>query len=439
MRQYLSLFKSLSSVRASKIFPLFVQEGEPCGAPLADSLTLQKINRLASDITAIVQRTGEVNECSFSSRNFHGLKKQDFLENGFVEFVHIADRPACLSAFSQAAHSSEQVLVELRLRCHPNSETSEFFIWVELACTALEGVGDTGDGEGQVLCLVRDISRWKERESELLARETVMREQIETRTRLLVNMSRELRTPLNTIIGFSEMMKLPGVTAQNEQQMVEYAGIIFNSGQDLLGVVDEVLDMSQFDAGQYKLDPQIFHISDLVSASVELVQFEATQNDVRFTITGHEDDLQMNADWAACKQALAGLLAAQIKGVSGGQVHLMVKADKGYVSFVVAALRYPGPQEPLAFIAGLQMKKFIDLVSGELDITLDMSDRNEVALRLPQNLFPGQEHLFPDQASLASDKENLCSDKKIGNKQNGKMFALGPGPDERTEEFKKTA
>ena len=380
LRQVLSLFKSLQFARSSLIaWPIGARTG--AATSLDNGFSLQKIASLGSDFVTVVQRTGEVDDCSFSSQNFHGLDKSDLLDSGFMELVHVGDRPACLAAFSQAVHEKQQVQVELRLRCHPNEDTGNYFRWMELVCSPLE----SAEAE-QILCLARDISRWKEREAHLIAREQVARDQIETKTRLLVNMSHELRTPLNTIIGFSQMMKLPGVTAQNERQMVEYAGIIFDSGQDLLGVVDEVLDMSQFDAGEYELAPEIFSVSDLVSASVELVQLEATEKNVRFLITGHEDDLQMNADLAACKQALCELLAAQIKGAAGGRVLLKVEMGNGTVRFVVTASVPDTGGQDLDFNAGLQLKNFVDVLSGTLKVTDSQSGRNEVVLQLPQNL-----------------------------------------------------
>ncbi len=380
MRQVRSLLKSLQIAHPS--FNAWRDNAHPCSKASLDSgAYLQKIARLGSDFVAIVQRTGELDDCTFSNDNFHGIDKRDLLGKGFLGLVHIGDRPACLAAFSEAVHSKQQVLVELRLHCHPTQDTSGYFCWIELVCSPLE---DTNDG--RVLCLARDISRWKEREAELINREQAVREQIECKPRLLVNMSHELRTPLNTIIGFSQMMKLPGMTSHNEQQMVEYAGIIFDSGQDLLGVVDEVLDMSQFDAGEYELAPEIFSVSGLVSASVELVQSEAQEKNVRFVITGHAEELQMNADLAACKQALAGLLAAQIKSVAGGRVHLRVRAAPGVLRLVVSASRSDTDDQELDFEAGLQLQNFVDLLSGTLKVTEHHNDRIEVVLNLPQNL-----------------------------------------------------
>ena len=407
LRQVLSLLKSHWFARPS-LNLWGAPKREDFAPSLANSSTIEKIARLGSDFVVLIERTGEVGDCSFSSKNFHGLDEQDLLDSGFMELVHVADRPACLGAFSQAIHNNEQVLVELRLRCHPQEDTSDYFCWVELVCSSIEGVD-----EDQVLCLARDISHWKEREAELIAREQTAREQIDTKTRLLVNMSHELRTPLNTIIGFSQMMKLPAITAQNEQQMMEYAGIIFDSGQDLLGVVDEVLDISQFDAGEYDLQPQIFSVSDLVSTSVELVQFEATEKNVRFLITGHEDDLQMNADWTASKQALGALLSAQINGAAGGRVHLKVKTHEESVKFIVTATLLNGEDEPIGFQAGLQLKNFVDLLSGELNVTINDNARNEVVLSLPQNLYE--------------------------NRDNSKIVSITPLLDEPVRSWKKTA
>ena len=90
LRQVLSLFKSHWFARPSLIaWPI----GARAETSLESGFSLQKIVRLGSDFVTVVQRTGEVDDCSFSSQNFHGLDKSDLLDSGFMELVHVGDRP----------------------------------------------------------------------------------------------------------------------------------------------------------------------------------------------------------------------------------------------------------------------------------------------------------------------------------------------------------
>ena len=327
LRQYFSLFANTAfkSTKGAQI----ARESTENGYSLEHNDALRQIAGAGCDLVSMHHRTGEVIDCSFSDLTFHGLERGDLQGAAFLERVHIADRPAFLGALSQACHGNEKVRVELRLSCPSMDGAADYFCWIEMACSSLREPGRRDDeGGAPVMCVTRDITHFKEREQELidLQRETL--ETLEIKTRLLSNMSHELRTPLNAIIGFSEMMKLPGITAQNEQQMVEYAGFINDSGRHLLGVVDEVFEFSQLAEGQSRGAPRNFSLGDLVSASMELVQLEAEEKKQRLVIGEYDEALEMNADWQVCKQVLVALLVAQIDagihcgaGLSGGSGH----------------------------------------------------------------------------------------------------------------------
>lgn len=386
MHQYFSLFRGHLSADQAGV-SCVEHDGNVHNNSLENNDTLRQIAKVGSDFVTVHRRTGDVDDCSFSTQNFHGLQQGDLLDGGFMERVHIADRPACLGAFSRACHDGGKVHVELRLRCPSPDRASDFFRWIEMTCTAFEADEHDMSGERQVLCVNRDITRWKQREEQLMALEQTAQESIETKTRFLSNMSHELRTPLNAIIGFSEMMKLPGITAQNEQQMVEYAGIIHESGRHLLGVVDEVLDMSQLEAGEYKVNPEIFNLADLVNASVELVQFEAEEKSVRVIIHGLDETLQMNADLRACKLALVELLAGRIKMASvRDKIHLAIKTDEHFIIFVATGSQLHHEKEFCSFSVGRQLQKFVGLLQGSLHVELNDAGQDEVALRLPTGL-----------------------------------------------------
>ena len=363
LRQYLSLFASRVAAE-----PVEVGRGqnplssEPQGVENSD--ILRQLVRLGGDFVAVLQRNGDVRDCSLSTDDFRGLTADDLRAGGFLQRIHILDRPAFLAALSCAVHDQRESSLEVRLRTPSIEGQPDYFCWIELACTANDTVVGDELGDQQILCLARDISRWKERERELVAENRSAHEMIDSKSRFLTTISHALRTPLNSIIGFSDMMKLPGLVAQDEQQMIEYASIINDSGRHLLGVVDEVLDMSQFEAGQYRLDPQIFRVADLVKAALELVQFEAEDKGIRFVVSAIDQDLQMNADWPACKQALVVYLAAQIKTAPTGKLQLDVMGLEGFVEFRLTGCQsYEEPSE-LGQLGGVQLQAFTELLSG---------------------------------------------------------------------------
>ncbi|WP_017930129.1 sensor histidine kinase [Robiginitomaculum antarcticum] len=140
--------------------------------------------------------------------------------------------------------------------------------------------------------------------------------------------SHELRTPLNAIIGFSDMMRsrlfgpLPG-------KYSEYADLIHDSGQHMLDLLGDVLDMSKIEAGQYTLTYDNFDLADVVRSSVKMVGPQADNAEVLI-----EPDIQdrtgllISADRRAVRQILLNLLSNAIKfSEKGGRIVLKVSAN----------------------------------------------------------------------------------------------------------------
>ncbi len=146
------------------------------------------------------------------------------------------------------------------------------------------------------------------------------------KTLFFAGVSHELRTPLNAIIGFSDMMRsrlfgpLPGKYA-------EYANLIHDSGQHMLDLIGDVLDMSKVEAGKYELHYDKFDIADVIRSSLKMVQPSADA--VELTLSADIDvkhDLLVEADRRAVRQILLNLLSNAIKFTpKGGRVVVSAK------------------------------------------------------------------------------------------------------------------
>ena len=100
----------------------------------------------------------------------------------------------------------------------------------------------------------------------------------------LANMSHELRTPLNAIIGFSQVLREGMVGDVNEKQ-TEYLNDILSSGQHLLSLINDVLDLSKVEAGQVELQVAPFSLQDALERGVSMVREQATTSHCRFDPT----------------------------------------------------------------------------------------------------------------------------------------------------------
>ena len=142
----------------------------------------------------------------------------------------------------------------------------------------------------------------------------------------LANMSHELRTPLNAIIGFSEMVKLQMAGPVSDKYR-EYAGDIHNSGAHLLGLINEILDLSKLDAGKCELAECDVDIARLIREAVHFVQGQADKSGVRLVTQLDSHTPLLRADELRLRQIVVNLLANAVKFTSqGGSVTVSAKA-----------------------------------------------------------------------------------------------------------------
>ena len=169
--------------------------------------------RNMSDVISRHQRNGAVQFISPAAETMLGAPVSRLLGHGLFDRVHVADRPAYLTALSDAARGGEARSVEFRLRREAprggarghNGQAD--FIWVEMRCRPLEQAAEVAvSSEAEVVAVMRDVTDRKIQEQALDLARTAAEQADASKTRFLATMSHELRTPLNAIIGFSEMI-----------------------------------------------------------------------------------------------------------------------------------------------------------------------------------------------------------------------------------------
>ncbi len=196
--------------------------------------------RNMSDVISRHSRNGAVQFISPAAETMLGAAVPRLLGHGLFDRVHVADRPAYLTALSDAARGSEERSVEFRLRRDASrgdergQNNPVDFIWVEMRCRPLEaGPRQFASAEAEVVAVMRDVTDRKLQEQALELARTVAEQADASKSRFLATMSHELRTPLNAIIGFSEMIVQEDVLMLNAARRKEYAQLINDSGQHL--------------------------------------------------------------------------------------------------------------------------------------------------------------------------------------------------------------
>jgi PAS domain S-box-containing protein len=156
------------------------------------------------------------------------------------------------------------------------------------------------------------------------------------KSQFLANMSHELRTPLNAILGFSEVLE-NGIAGPLESRQAEYVGLIRQSGQHLLHVINEILDLARIDAGKLELHEELIDPHQLVDNCIALVKDRAAAGLLRLSADIAEDVPPLIADETLLTQILLNLLSNAIKFTElGGSIDVVARrAQDGGVEFVV--------------------------------------------------------------------------------------------------------
>ncbi len=147
------------------------------------------------------------------------------------------------------------------------------------------------------------------------------------KTEFLANMSHELRTPLNAIIGFSELIENQTFGEIKEPRYLEYAGDILKSGQHLLLVINDILDMSKIESGNLQLELQKVELAEVTESCLRLISARADEQNIAMDVK-IKDGLYINADKRALKQILLNLLSNAVKFSNQGG-HVALEAELG--------------------------------------------------------------------------------------------------------------
>jgi signal transduction histidine kinase len=156
------------------------------------------------------------------------------------------------------------------------------------------------------------------------------------KSEFLANMSHELRTPLNAVIGFSEVLGERMFGDLNDKQ-AEYVNDIQTSGQHLLALINEILDLSKVEAGRMELDLTEFDLGQSLESAIMLVRERALRHDIALTLRGGEDAGNIVADERKVRQVTLNLLSNAVKFTpDGGRITLSARLVGSEVEVAVA-------------------------------------------------------------------------------------------------------
>ena len=266
----------------------------------------ERYRLLAENATDMITRhdeKGRVLFASLAAQQLFGEPAQKIAGEGLFERVHVADRPAYLTALSRSLRKQRADRGGVQDRARQDAAEPARYVWVEMRCRPLRRGGDGAWPPG-IVAVTRDISDRKAQEAELTRARDEAESASRAKTQFLANMSHELRTPLNAVIGFSEILNRELFGALGEARYRDYARLIHESGEHLLNVVNDILDMSKIEAGKFKIVKEPFDVGSLVKSCCDLMRHTAEQRSLSLIadvapgipeLTGRQARLQADA------------------------------------------------------------------------------------------------------------------------------------------------
>jgi PAS domain S-box-containing protein len=227
------------------------------------------------------------------------------------------------------------------------------------------------------------------------------------KSEFLANMSHELRTPLNAIIGFSEVMMQQTFDPTKSDRYLEFVENINTSGQHLLSLINDILDLSKIEAGKEELNEEVFEPVSVIRSCLNMVKGQSISQELRFAEEFAGGVPRLRADKRLVRQILLNLLSNAVKFTpKGGKITVRAwsEPDRGHVLQVidtgigVARKDIPNIFKPFAQIdsklnrrhqgtgLGLALvKNLVELHGGSLEFESEPGAGSTVTVRFPKS------------------------------------------------------
>lgn len=312
--------------------------------------------------------------------------------------MHRRDRGRMAQSFQRAMFERKTYEMEFRVM---RPDGKQRFIVLQGRCEM--------DAEGDAVALfgiMQDVTERNEYESNLREAKESAERAYSAKSQFLANMSHELRTPLNAIIGFSEMMQRQMLGPIGTEKYLDYIGGIRESGEHLLDMITDILDMSKIEAGKYTLDVEEFNLYKVIRLASHMMEGRALDAQVKITSTIKEDDsLTILGDRRAIMQMVLNVLSNAVKFTKqGGEVAIAcaildnamiaLKITDTGIGIPASKLRYvtkPFEQAANSFTrnhdgTGLGLaitKELAELHGGKLELESTVGVGTKVTIALP--------------------------------------------------------
>lgn len=268
-----------------------------------------------ADGVLVLDDAGRIVRATARAAALFGRKESDLAGGRFIDLLGEDSRQPVLDYLEELRENG--VTSVLNEGCEVAAMSGDAEIELFLTMARIGGVGD----DTRFGAVLRDISRWKRTEAQLLAGREAAERASGQKSDFLARVSHEIRTPLNAIIGFAEVMIEERFGPVENERYREYLRDIRTSGEHVVSLVNDLLDISKIEAGKLDLTFSAVQLNDLVRECVALMQPQANRAQVIVRSSLAADLPAIVADPRTMRQVVLNLVSNSVKFTGpGGQV-----------------------------------------------------------------------------------------------------------------------
>jgi PAS domain S-box-containing protein len=275
---------------------------------------LKAVLDTATDGVVVIEPDGRIVSTNRGAEALFGYEASELASRSFVDLFAAESRPVVLEYLASLMRGGIGGLLndgrEVSGQVRQGGAIALFMT-----------LGRITDESARVCAVFRDISPWKKAESELTAARQAAEQASAAKSDFLAKISHEIRTPLNSIVGFSEVMLEERFGPIGNERYRDYLKDIRNSGDHLVSLLNDLLDLSKIEAGRLDLSFADLNLNEVVQSCVALMQPQANRERIIIRTSLSPTLRPVVADARSVRQIVLNLLSNSIKFTgAGGQV-----------------------------------------------------------------------------------------------------------------------
>jgi two-component system, cell cycle sensor histidine kinase DivJ len=324
-RMSASQMSLLSGSAYLTIIPLFVQIAygllklRDIGSSVPQTTSLSPIDQLAlkasDELALIVDRSGRVMSAGSNAQNVLATQATSLLGRGLFERLHPVDRPALLMACGKINSVTQQSEVPLRLTLGDASKSTLPLNYALFVARMSPIMNPIEANDGTCLLMLREVMGANNYDMSFLSNSSQSAPEDDplARVKLLTEISHDVRTPLNAIMGFSELLSDVTKQPKSPGAIAEYGQIIQRSSKDLLEIVTHLIDLTRLENGVFRMMPETLSPNDVLNQADTIIAEKLDTSSLKMSLSGALHNVDWTVDKRAARQVLTTIATALIQ------------------------------------------------------------------------------------------------------------------------------